>query len=153
MKLSTNFTLDELTKSPTALRLGINNTPGPAYINNLRLLCMHILQPVREYFGKPVVINSGYRSASLNQAMGGSHTSQHMYGQAADIEIPGVSNDILWQYIERNLKYDQVIAEYLKADDARAGWVHVSWKSEGNRQEALSCVAQGLYVKGLEYVA
>ena len=92
MKLSDNFTLDELTKSQEAIRLDIPNEPGDEHITNLMLLCTHILQPVRNYFKMPVSISSGYRSAALCEAIGSSTTSQHTKGQAADFEIFGVHN-------------------------------------------------------------
>lgn len=152
MRLSSSFTLEEFIKSPTARRLQLDNTPSPAIIENLTALCTHVLQPVRNYFNLPVVINSGYRSANLNRAMGGASTSQHLYGQAADIEIPGVSNDLLWTYIVENLPFDQCIAEFLSSNDPKAGWVHVSYGPRA-RKEALSCISTGHYVKGLKYVA
>lgn len=153
MRLSASFTLEELTKSPTANRLQLDNTPPAVAIENLTLLCRHVLQPVRNYFNLPVIINSGYRSANLNHAMGGASTSQHLFGQAADIEIPGISNDLLWTYIHENLEYDQLIAEYLIPDNPKAGWVHVSWNAKGNRKEALSCIGTHHYVNGLKYVS
>ena len=92
MKLSNNFSLKEMTKSQTALRRGIDNEPGEEEQANLQQLCEQVLQKVREHFGKPVTVNSGYRSPELNKAIGGSTTSDHCKGMAADIEIPGVSN-------------------------------------------------------------
>jgi len=102
MNLSANFTLKELTKSDAATRLGLDNTPGEAEIESLRLLCEKVLQPVRDHFGKSVTVNSGYRSPESNAAVGGSKTSDHCKGQAADIEIPGVANADLAQWIMDN---------------------------------------------------
>jgi len=150
--LSQNFTLEEMCKSSTAIKNGWDNTPSPNYINNLRLLCAHVLQPIRTHFNLPVTVSSGFRSANLNRAMGGSNTSQHMFGQAADIEIKGVANYILWQFIADNLSFDQVIAEYLEINSPSAGWIHVSYKSSDNRGQTLSCVGPGRYVTGLQYV-
>jgi zinc D-Ala-D-Ala carboxypeptidase len=92
MNLSPNFSLHELTKSETALRNDLDNTPGEAETENLRLLCEKVLQPVRDHFGKGVKVNSGFRAPAVNQATGGSKTSDHCLGRAADIEIPGVAN-------------------------------------------------------------
>ena len=153
MNLTRSFTLRELTKSPNALRLGISNEPGPNYINNLRLLATHVLQPIRDHFNLPVTVLSGYRGAELNRAVGGTSTSQHLWGQAADIEIQGVHNAEVWRWVVNNLEFDQCIAEYLEMDDPAAGWVHVSYKSKGNRGQDLSCVGQHDFRGGLHYVA
>jgi uncharacterized protein YcbK (DUF882 family) len=99
MKLSENFTLDELTKSQEAIRLGIPNEASDEHITNLILLCKNILQPVRNHFKIPVSISSGYRSAALCEAIGSSATSQHTKGQAADFEIFGVHNKELSDWI------------------------------------------------------
>jgi uncharacterized protein YcbK (DUF882 family) len=97
MKLSENFTLHELTKSETALRKGLDNEPGEEELKNLTLLTEKILQPVREHFG-PTKVNSGFRHPDVNSAVGGSKTSDHCKGMAADIEVPGVANADLAQY-------------------------------------------------------
>ena len=112
MQLTKNFSLHELTKSETALRMGFDNTPGEAETKALRLLCEKVLQPVRDHFGKGVKVNSGFRSAESNAAVGGSRTSDHVKGQAADIEIPGVPNAELAQWIMDNLEYTQLILEF-----------------------------------------
>ena len=112
MNLSANFTLKELTKSDTATRLGLDNTPDEDTIENLKLLCEKVLQPVREHFGQSVTVNSGYRSPESNAAVGGSKTSDHCKGQAADIEINGVANPDLAQWIMDNLEYTQLILEF-----------------------------------------
>jgi len=150
--LTRNFSLEELYGSDTASRLGINNTPGAAQIECLTALAVNILQPLRDYFGLPVVIRSGFRGAALNHAVGGEVKSQHLYGQAADLIIPGVGNDKIWQYIVNKLPYDQVILEHCPEDAKGRGWVHVSYKPDG-RRSALSCVAPGEYVEGLHYAA
>ena len=150
MKLSPNFTVAELSKSITALNRGWDNTPPPFAIENLQLLCTHILQPIRDHFGKPMTIQSGYRSPNVNRAIGGAFNSQHMIGQAADIEISGVSNADIWRFAV-SLDYDQVIAEHLTLANPSDGWVHVSYNSENNRKQAMSAIGGGKYVSGLQF--
>ena len=137
MKLSENFSLVELTKSQTAERKGINNIPSPTHQDNLKLLCTHVLQPIRDHFSRVVSVSSGYRSEELCLAIGSKTTSQHAKGQAADFEIYGLSNKELADYINENLDYDQLILEYWKEEDPNSGWVHCSYKSEENRKQYL----------------
>ncbi len=137
MKLSENFSLVELTKSQTAERKGIDNTPSPEHQENLKLLCTHVLQPVRDRFERVVSVSSGYRSPELCTAIGSKITSQHAKGQAADFEIYGLSNKELADYINENLDYDQLILEYWKKEDPNSGWIHCSFNSKGNRKEYL----------------
>ena len=137
MKLSNNFSLKELTSSQTAERKGINNTPSAEHQENLKSLCTHVLQPVRDHFNRVVSVSSGYRSEALCQAIGSKTTSQHAKGQAADFEIYGLSNKELADWIHENLEYDQLILEYWKEEDPNSGWVHCSYKSEGNRKQYL----------------
>ena len=111
MQLSENFSLLELTKSQTATRKGIDNAPSPEHQENLKLLCAHILQPVRDRFERVVSVSSGYRTPELCIAIGSKTTSQHAKGQAADFEIYGLSNKELANYIKENLDYDQLILE------------------------------------------
>ena len=101
MNLTANFSLAEMVKSETALRRDMDNTPGETEIGNLKLLCEKVLQPVRDHFGKGVKVNSGFRHPEVNAAVGGSRTSDHCQGQAADIEIPGVPNFELAEWIDR----------------------------------------------------
>jgi hypothetical protein len=138
MKLSENFTLDELTKSQEAIRLGISNKPSDEHINNLTLLCKNILQPVRNHFKMPVSISSGYRSSALCEAIGSSATSQHTKGQAADFEIFGIHNKELSDWIVNNLDYDQCILEFWTPDEPNSGWVHCSYNGTGNRKQYLN---------------
>jgi len=127
MKLTENFSLHEMTKSETASRRGLNNTPGDAEIANLKVLAEKVLQPVRSHYKKGVHINSGFRHPDVNAAVGGSRTSDHTRGQAADIEIPGVANADLAIWIRDNLKFTQLILEFYTPGIPDSGWVHVSY--------------------------
>ena len=152
MQLSNNFTLQELTKSQTAIRKGLDNTPTQDHIINLEALTKNVLQPVRNYFARPVTVNSGYRGPALNEAIGGSERSQHCKGQAADIEIPGLPNYDLAKYISENLEYDQLILEFYTPGDPNSGWVHVSYNVDGNRKQDLTAMKENgktVYKPGL----
>ena len=138
MKLTANFSLNELTKSQTAERKGIDNTPSTEHQENLKSLCTAILQPVRDHFSKVVSVSSGYRSPELCTAIGSSIQSQHAKGEACDFEIFGVSNKELADYIDQNLDYDQLILEYWKGDnEPNSGWVHCSYTDGNNRKQYL----------------
>ena len=137
MKLTENFSLNELTKSQTAERKGIDNTPSTEHQENLKSLCTSILQPVRDHFSRVVSVSSGYRSEELCLAIGSKTTSQHAKGEAADFEIFGVSNKTLADYIDSELHYDQLILEYWKESDPNSGWVHCSFSLNGNRKQYL----------------
>jgi zinc D-Ala-D-Ala carboxypeptidase len=148
MKLSRNFSLGELTKSQTALRMDIDNNPTPEDLYNLHLLCDNILQPVREHFGRAVTISSGYRSEDLCVAIGSSRKSQHAKGKAADFEIFGVDNKEVAEWIRDVLDFDQLILEFYNEDDPSSGWVHCSY-SEDNRGSVLRYDGTN-YREGLE---
>lgn len=149
MKLSANFSLAELCKSQTAVRRGIDNTAdSPSILESLTNLAVNILQPIREHYNIPYTPSSGFRSNALNEAIGGSKTSQHSRGQAADIEIPTVDNASLAQWIINNLEWDQLILEFYKKSEPTSGWVHVSYNAEGNRNEILTYDGKS-YQKGL----
>jgi hypothetical protein len=155
MNLSANFSLKELTKSDTATRLGIDNTPNQETIDNLKMLCEKVLQPVREHFGKSVTVNSGYRSPELNSspAVGGSKTSDHCKGMAADIEIAGVANAELAQWIMDNLDYTQLILEFYTQGIPDSGWVHVSYDPNNLKKQELTAVkvaGKTQYLQGLQ---
>ena len=137
MKLSKNFSLEELTQSQTALRNNIDNTPNEVQIANLEELVLNILQPLRDYYEAPVKITSGFRSPELCVAIGSSTNSQHAKGEAADFEIPGVSNKELADWIHANLVYDQLILEFFDGKDPNSGWVHCSHKGNNNRKQYL----------------
>ena len=129
MKLTENFSLNELTKSQTAERKGIDNTPSTEHQENLKRLCETILQRIRDHFGQVVSVSSGYRSPELCVAIGSSTKSQHAKGQASDFEIFGVSNKELADWIDENLDYDQLILEYWKESDPNSGWIHCSFNT------------------------
>jgi hypothetical protein len=142
MLLSKSFTLNELTKSQEATRLGINNTPGEEQIQNLKILCENILQPIRDFYGMPVSVSSGYRSTALCEAIGSSSKSQHTKGQAADFEIFNIANKDLADWIVQNLDYDQCILEFWNENDPNSGWVHCSYSINGNRKQYLKAVKE-----------
>jgi len=137
MKLSNNFTLHELTYSDMAIRKGMNNEPNEEQINNLKLVCENILEPVRANFNSPVIISSGYRSVAVCEAVGSSAKSQHTKGQAADFEIVGIANKDVADWIVNNLDYDQCILEFWKESEPNSGWVHCSYNVSGNRKQYL----------------
>ena len=141
VRLSENFTLSEFTKSQTAERKGIDNTPGEEHLEAAKHLFSNVVQKVRDNFGV-TVINSGYRGPELNEAIGGSERSQHCKGEAVDIECPGTANYDLAAWIQDNLDFDQLILEFYKPGIPDSGWVHVSYKSEGNRKSVLTAMKE-----------
>ena len=152
MQLTTNFSLHELTKSETALRMGFDNTPGPVETEYLKLLAENVLQPIRDHFQKGVKVNSAYRSPESNAAVKGSRTSDHCKGMAADIEIPGVANADLAQWIMDNLDYTQLILEFYTPGIPDSGWVHVSYDPENLKKQELTAMkvaGKTQYVPGL----
>lgn len=137
MKL--NFTLKELCASTTAKRLGINNTPAVAVCDNLMLLIVNVLQPLRDAIKKPVIVSSGYRCPKLNSYIGGVSNSQHVTGQAADITVTGMTIKALFEYIRKSgIVYDQLIEE--------GTWIHISYNKDFNRKENL-LYRNGKYTK------
>jgi len=155
MQLTKNFSLSELTRSEAAARKGVDNTPPPEAVENLRALAEKVLQPLRDAVGKPMRVNSAYRGPEANKAVGGSKTSQHMTGEAADIEFDGFDNKKLAEKIVAlKLPFDQLILEFYKPGDPNSGWVHVSHKRGGpQRGEVLRAVAlkgKTAYLPGLE---
>ena len=152
MNLSANFTLRELTKSDTATRLGIDNTPDEQALENLKTLCDMVLQPVRDHFGKSVTVNSAYRSPESNAAVNGSKSSDHCKGMAADIEIVGVANADLAQWIMDNLDYTQLILEFYTQCVPDSGWVHVSYNPNNLKKQELTATkiaGKTTYLNGL----
>ena len=142
IRVSKNFALSEMTKSATAERLGVDNTPSSIHLVNLTHLAIHILQPVRNQFGV-ITINSGYRSPALNAKVGGSKTSQHCNGQAADFESFSTPNPDLAKWIAKNLDFDQLILEFYDGKDPNSGWVHCSYNLMGNRKKILTALKTG----------
>ena len=152
MNLTANFTLAEMMKSDTALRHDMDNTPGEAEIANLKTLCEKVLQPVRDHFQTGVKVNSGFRHPEVNAKVGGSKTSDHCKGQAADIEIPGIANADLAVWIMDNLEYTQLILEFYTPGVPDSGWVHVSYDPANLKKQNLTAAKQGgktVYLNGL----
>ena len=140
MKLTANFSLDELVKSQVAERKGINNNPSPTQIENLKALAVNILQPIRSQFEKPVIISSAFRCAQLCLEIGSSVHSQHTAlnnAAAADFEIPGIDNKELATWKKENLIFDQLILEYYREGEPMSGWVHCSYSTDLNRKQSL----------------
>lgn len=138
--LSPNFQLWEFVRSPTAINLGIDNTPNNQEISNLRNLCQNILQPAREALG-PLKVNSGFRSAALNVAVGGSRTSDHRKGHAADIvPVNGGTRRLAEWVVHNRPSFDQVILEF--GTDAAPDWIHLS-ANPRNRKQVLRATLQG----------
>tara|TARA_R110001592_G_scaffold61640_2_gene187989 strand:+ start:12157 stop:12627 length:471 start_codon:yes stop_codon:yes gene_type:complete len=138
MKLSNNFSLKELTASQTAERKGISNNPSEDHMNNLKELCDNVLQKIRDHYNKVVSVSSGYRSPELCVSIGSSVNSQHAKGQAADFEVFGLSNADLCKWISENLEFDQLILEYHNIGEPNSGWIHCSYRADGeNRKQIL----------------
>lgn len=152
MQLSKNFSLEEMIKSETALRHDMDNTPGKTEIANMAALCEKVLQPVRDHYQKGVKVNSGYRHPEVNAKVGGSKTSDHCKGMAADIEIPGVPNHELAKWISENLQFTQVILEFYTLGVPDSGWVHVSYDPADLKKQELTAVKRDgktVYLPGL----
>jgi zinc D-Ala-D-Ala carboxypeptidase len=152
MNLSQNFSLAEMTKSETALRLDLPNDPEPDHLENMKALAENVLQPVRNYFGMGVKVNSAYRHPDVNKAVGGSTTSDHCKGMAADIEIPGIPNAELAEWIQDNLEFRQLILEFYTPGVPDSGWVHVSYNPADNKKQVLTAMKENgktVYKPGL----
>ena len=153
MKLTANFSLEELTKSETALRFGLDNTPNDQELSNLVALCESVLQPIRDHFGKGVKVNSALRTIPVNRAVGSSDSSHHVKGMAADIEIPGVPNATLAEYVRDNLPFTQVILEFYTRGIPASGWCHVSYDPQNLKRQALTAVKENgktVYLEGIQ---
>jgi len=153
--ISPHFSVAELSRSEAAARNGIDNTPDAEALENLRALCDNVLEPLRAAVGKPLRVNSAYRGPKANAAIGGSKTSQHMTGEAADVEVDGMDNTQLAKLIvSLKLQFDQLIAEFVDPAVPGSGWVHVSHKRSGpQRGQVLRAVAlkgKTAYLPGLE---
>lgn len=152
MNLTKNFTVSEMTKSETALRLGLDNQPDETQLANLKVLAEKVLQPVRDHFASGVKVNSALRVPAVNSAVGGAKTSDHCKGQAADIEIPGVANGVLAQWIADNLKFTQLILEFYTQGVPDSGWVHVSYVPDNLKKQVLTATKENgktVYLQGL----
>lgn len=142
MQLSKHLSLAEVTRSDTAKRKGVSNMPTPEHLENFKLLAEKVFEPIREHFKVPIHISSGYRSKELNKAIGGSSSSQHLLGQAIDIDMDGtpngITNKMIFDFIMKNLNFDQLINEF------DYSWVHVSYNSNGKqRKQVLNAVKVG----------
>lgn len=137
MKLSEHLDLSEVVRSESAKRKGISNMPTPEHIANFKVLAEKIFEPIRVHFRCPIVVSSGYRSKELNQAIGGSNSSQHCTGEAIDLDMDGtphgVSNRMVFDYIKNNLEFDQLIYEFGNSENP--DWVHVSYESTGKQRK------------------
>jgi zinc D-Ala-D-Ala carboxypeptidase len=144
MRLSKNLTLREATKSITAKRLGIENEPEAWEKKNLSVIAEEVFQKVRDHFGAPIAVTSGYRSKALNKAIGGSRHSQHIQGRALDLDahVYGkVSNAEIFNYIKDNLDFDQLIWEF--GTDSEPDWIHVSYiRGDENKNRCLRAVKE-----------
>jgi hypothetical protein len=142
MKLSEHLVLSEVTRSDMAKRKGVSNMPTPEHIENFKILAENIFEPIRKHFGVPIMISSGYRSKELNKAIGGATSSQHLLGQALDLDMDGtpngVTNKMVFDYIKANLNFDQLINEF------DYSWVHVSYNPSGKqRKQILNAIKVG----------
>jgi len=149
-QLSPHITLAEMTRTSVKA----DNTPPPEVVENMRALCVTVLEPLRVALGRPLRINSGYRSAAVNKAVGGSNTSQHNAGEAADIEFDGFPNIALAKKIvAMKLPFDQLICEFLVLGDPNGGWIHVSHKRSGKQRGQLLTASRAggktVYTAGL----
>lgn len=134
MQLSKNLTLEEACKTNSKF----DNTPGKVEIENLKLVAEKIFQPCRDHFDQPLMVNSGYRSVAVNKSVGGASTSQHVKGEALDLDFEyAPDNKKLFDYIKDNLDFDQLINEF------NYSWIHVSYKAVGNRKQVLFATKQG----------
>lgn len=136
MRLTAHFTLAEFTRSESAKRHGVSNQPTPEHLENIKILCERVLEPIRMKFG-PINLSSGYRSKVLNHYIGGSLKSQHCEGKAADLDmdgVDGVTNKEIFEYIKNELEFDQLINEF------NYSWIHVSYNLGKNRKQVLDAL-------------
>ena len=151
MKLSNNLSLAEMIRSDTAKRLGISNQPLPEHLDNMKILATNVFEPIREHFGVPIYVSSGYRSEALNKAIKGSKSSQHCKGEAMDIDMDGgglISNAEVFMFIRSSLVFDQLIWEF--GDNNNPDWVHVSY-TEHNRGQVLKAIKKGKTTQYIPY--
>ena len=137
-KISEHISYTEATKSNTAIKYGIDNTPDAATIERMKYVAENVFEPIREHFGVPIAVTSFYRSKELNEKIGGSNSSEHVYGSAMDIDadvIGMINNREIFEYIKNNLEFNQLIWEF--GTDREPAWVHVSCKKSGNKNQIL----------------
>lgn len=136
MKISEHLELSECIRSDYAKRNGINNMPDSKTINNIILWASNIFEPIRAHFGVPIYLSSMFRSLKLNSAIGGAASSQHVSGEAGDIDMDGsdkgVTNKDVFEFIRKNLQFDQLIWEF--GDELNPDWVHVSFSADGKQR-------------------
>ena len=152
MKLSEHLDLAEVIRSESAKRRGISNMPSEEHTKNLKLIAEHIFEPIRANFRQPIRISSGYRSQSLNAAIGGATRSQHSTGEALDIDMDGteLSNKEIFNFIKDKLPFDQLIWEF--GNDQNPDWVHVSYSASGNqRKQVLKAIKENGKTKYIPY--
>lgn len=135
IRLSKHFMLSEFIKSSTATTKRINNTPSLDVVSKLQTLCTEVLEPLREHFNCPITIGSGYRCQKLNTAVGGTTYSQHMSGEACDIQIPDEATGKKWfTWMMYNLHFDQLIWEK-STPSSTHHWIHVSFRQDGKQRQ------------------
>jgi hypothetical protein len=145
-KISEHLDLSEVIRSEQAKRMGVSNMPTTEHIENFKKLAENVFEKIRNNFRVPIHISSGYRSIELNKAIKGSSTSQHCKGEAIDIDMDGsangVTNKMVFDYIYKNLDFDQLIWEFGTSENP--DWVHVSYESTGKqRKQILKAIKSG----------
>ncbi len=136
-KITEHFTYEEVVFSQTASRYDIDNTPSEQELEKCTIFAQRILEPVRAHFGKHISPSSWFRSQALNEAIGGSESSQHCKGEACDFEVSGVSNKDVVKWIYDHLSFDQIILEFHDEKDPNSGWIHCSYRQGHNRMQCL----------------
>lgn len=149
MEISKHFNMQEVIKSYTATRLGIDNSLPDNLLPNARLVAEKILEPVRLYFSRPIIVSSWYRSPKLNKAIGGSLKSDHCKGCAVDFEIDGMANAFIAEFIRDNLEFRQLILEFHNPDKPNSGWIHCSYVEGDNKKQVLRTQDGRTYQTGL----
>ena len=148
MKLSEHLSLKEVTKSETAIRLGVDNQPSQQQLQNLIILAKEVFEPIRVHFNEPIYVSSGFRSKVLNKALRGSSTSQHCKGEAIDLDQDyrntDVTNAEVFEFIRDNLEFTQLIWE--NGDDKNPAWVHVSFDAKNLKKQVLQ-LKNGKYIR------
>lgn len=135
-QISKHITYKEATQSPTATRLKIDNTPTDEVLTNMKLVAEMCFEPLREWYGKPITINSFYRSPALNKAVKGAKNSDHVKGFAIDLDTPSnAENKKLFEWLKEHVEFDQLIWEY--GNESGPDWVHVSYRKNNNRNQIL----------------